>query len=279
VDRRLLQLLVLSQVVLSFQLPFAIVPLVRFTSDRRRMGEFANGGWLKTLAWTCGLIVVGMNAVWIYIQMGKWAAVAATGGWNPVWVYALAGLLAVALAGFLGWVTVYPSRVQREAEQLPVPVPALPPVLFGRIGVAVEFEKSDAAVLGQAAALARAHGASLVIVHVVEGLGAAFYGSDTDDLESRADRARMAALAEHLREGGLEVQGLLGYGNPAEELVRLAVQERFDLLVLGTHGHRFFADLALGRTVSPVLHRLTIPVLVVPTRAGSDPALALPGAS
>src|SRR5207248_439670 len=59
VDKRLLDLLVLSQVVLSFQLPFAIVPLVHFTSDRRSMGEFASRGWLKALAWTCGVVVVG----------------------------------------------------------------------------------------------------------------------------------------------------------------------------------------------------------------------------
>src|SRR5205814_1731503 len=58
VDKRLLQLLVLSQAILSLQLPFAIVPLVQFTSGRRRMGAFANGGWLKTLAWLCAVIVV-----------------------------------------------------------------------------------------------------------------------------------------------------------------------------------------------------------------------------
>jgi manganese transport protein len=58
VDRGLMQLLVLSQAVLSFQLPFAIVPLVLFTGDRRRMGEFASAAWLKALAWVCGIIVV-----------------------------------------------------------------------------------------------------------------------------------------------------------------------------------------------------------------------------
>src|SRR5262249_20280398 len=51
VDKRLLELLVLSQAILSFQLPFAIVPLVQFTSDRQRMGSFASRGWLKMLAW------------------------------------------------------------------------------------------------------------------------------------------------------------------------------------------------------------------------------------
>ncbi len=58
-------LLLLSQVVLSMQLSFAVGPLVIFTSDRRKMGEFANAAWLKTLAWiTAGLIAV-LNAWWL----------------------------------------------------------------------------------------------------------------------------------------------------------------------------------------------------------------------
>src|SRR6185312_11844427 len=72
VDERLLQLLVLSQAILSFQLPFAIIPLVQFTSDRRRMGEFASSTWMKALAWLCALIVVGLNIVLIGMQMGEW---------------------------------------------------------------------------------------------------------------------------------------------------------------------------------------------------------------
>ena len=45
-------LLILSQVVLSLQLPFAVFPLVMFTSDRHKMGEFAAPRWMKVLAWT-----------------------------------------------------------------------------------------------------------------------------------------------------------------------------------------------------------------------------------
>jgi manganese transport protein len=53
------KLLVLSQVILSLQLPFAVVPLVKFTSDRTKMGEFVNPGWMKVLAWVvAGLIIV-----------------------------------------------------------------------------------------------------------------------------------------------------------------------------------------------------------------------------
>src|SRR5262249_26085842 len=127
-------------------------------------------------------------------------------------------------------------------------------------------------VLAQAVALARSHGAELLAMHVVEGPTADVYGAEADDRESREDRRRISELAESLRQWDLQARGVLGFGNPADELVRLVKEEQIDLLVLGAHGHRFIADMALGQTVSPVLHRLTIPVLVVPSGAKSDQA-------
>lgn len=267
VDMNLLELLVLSQVILSFQLPFAIVPLVLFTSDRRQMGPFANGAWLKVLAWTCAGIVVGLNVVLIYLQMGKWAKGIAEDGGNPLWIYGTLGPLAVVLMLFLGLVAVYPIWRRREVAATRVPPPPLPLVRYQNIGVAVEFAGADGMVLAQAVALARLHGARLQVIHVVEGTGASLFGPETDDQESRKDRERMAELAEHLRGQGLAASGILGYGDPPSQLVKIAEDTGLDLLVLGTHGHRFLADLALGQTVSPVLHTLKIPVLVVPTRA------------
>ncbi len=55
------QLLILSQVVLSLQLPFAVVPLVMFTSSRRLMGPFANPRWLSLLAWITAVVIIGLN--------------------------------------------------------------------------------------------------------------------------------------------------------------------------------------------------------------------------
>ena len=55
------RLLVLSQVVLSLQLPFAVVPLVRLTSDRRRMGALANPAWLTATAWVVAAIIIALN--------------------------------------------------------------------------------------------------------------------------------------------------------------------------------------------------------------------------
>jgi manganese transport protein len=269
VDERLLQLLVLSQAILSFQLPFAIIPLVQFTSDRRRMGEFANPNWLKGLAWLCAAIVIGLNVVLIGMQMGEWAEDVQEAGWSGLWIYGTVGPLAAVLAGFLLWVMLYPQSRSRLSSPAPVPVPELASVRYRRIGVAVEFGKGDNAVLAQAAAIARLHQAPLLLLHVVEGPGADYYGAATDDQESRTDRLRIGELVKHLKVEGLDAEGELGYGEPAAELVRIARERKLDFLVLGTHGHRFFADLALGETVSPVLHRLQIPILVVPTSSGS----------
>jgi manganese transport protein len=60
------KLLILSQVILSLQLSFAVIPLVQFTSDRLKMGEFVNPGWLKALSWTAAVVIAGMNA-WLLV--------------------------------------------------------------------------------------------------------------------------------------------------------------------------------------------------------------------
>ncbi len=61
------KLLILSQVILSFQLSFAVVPLVIFTGDRKRMGEFVNARWLQALAWTTAVVIAGLN-VWLLAE-------------------------------------------------------------------------------------------------------------------------------------------------------------------------------------------------------------------
>jgi len=55
------RLLILSQVVLSMQLPFAVVPLIQFTSDRAKMGDLVSPAWLKAVAWTIAAVIIVLN--------------------------------------------------------------------------------------------------------------------------------------------------------------------------------------------------------------------------
>jgi len=66
-ETRAMGLLILSQVILSFQLPFALVPLVQFTGDKRRMGEFANSWWVAALAWFTAAVIIALNALLIFL--------------------------------------------------------------------------------------------------------------------------------------------------------------------------------------------------------------------
>jgi manganese transport protein len=100
-ERGTLPLLVTSQIVLSLQLPFAIVPLVRFTNSTSIMGCFANRRWIKIVAISCVLLVGGANAALVAHWVSRLYAVSALHG------YAL-GILALAALCFLGWISWVP---------------------------------------------------------------------------------------------------------------------------------------------------------------------------
>jgi len=67
-DRAVNELLILSQVILSLQLSFAVFPLLQFTSDRTKMGEFVNPRWLKALGWGVGILIAGANVFMLWQQ-------------------------------------------------------------------------------------------------------------------------------------------------------------------------------------------------------------------
>jgi manganese transport protein len=66
-ETKAMGLLIFSQVILSFQLPFALVPLVQFTSEKRRMGEFVNSRWVAALAWFTAAVIIALNALLVFL--------------------------------------------------------------------------------------------------------------------------------------------------------------------------------------------------------------------
>ena len=71
------RLLILSQVILSLQLSFAVIPLIHFTSNRRNMGQFATPWWGQLLAWSAAVVIVALNGKLVLDQVGEWVDLAA----------------------------------------------------------------------------------------------------------------------------------------------------------------------------------------------------------
>ncbi len=259
-DRGTYQLLILSQVVLSLQLPFAVVPLVRFTGDRARMREFASGPLLKTLAWGTAAAIVFLNVKLVAALAGdRLVALGplARGG-------ALAG--GAGLGGLLLYITAEPlfSRRRRTpAVAAAAAIVEVPPRSYRRVAAALAADGSDRPILEHAVSLARANGAELLLVHVAEGFGPRYFGRESDDLETRDDRRYLESAAAAAAAQGVEARVLLRYGAPVEELTRAVEDEGVDLMVMGAHGHKLLGDLLFGSTVDPLRHRVKIPVLII----------------
>ena len=268
-DHGVYQLLLLSQVILSLQLAYAVVPLIKFTGSKRKMGPFANRPWVGAIAWLVALVILGLNGKLVYDQIAEWIGDAGAYGW-------IVGAALVPLAGLLGllllWMMLRRERPVRETMTVSaddvVAAAAGLQKRFHRIGVALDAQPTDSSMLAEAVALAKTHCAELVLMHVVDGVGGQWYGPQTGDFERRHDEAYLAALAERLsRElaeyGVPKVEAVLGYGNPPMEIVKLTRQHGLDLVVLGGHGHGRSLDWFYGETVSNVRHRLHIPVYTV----------------
>ncbi len=254
------ELLILSQVILSLQLPFAVVPLIQYTSDKEKMGRFANPLWLSILAWVVASVIVGLNARLVYQTLAGWIADAE----NPFWLWVTVIPLVVGLALLLLYIALPKALRKKKVAPAPAAAPLqLPEQQYQRIGVALDFGAMSTTVLAHALSTARRHGAEVILFHVVEGVGGQLFGKQAFDDEARHDAETLEAIAEGLRQRGITARTMLGFGRVPKELIRLSNEAGIDLLIMGAHGHRGIKDLIFGASISEVRHALHIPVLVV----------------
>ena len=253
-------LLILSQVILSLQLPFAVIPLIQFTSEKSRMGEFVNKRWVRILAWTTAITIVALNAKLVVSTIGDWLVTAEHAGW--IW-----GTV-VPLAAGCGLLLLYiaiPRKWLRKQKSAPVAPSGydIAPQKYTKIGVALDYGEMDAKALSHAQTLASQHGATMYLFHIVEGVSGQLYGTNAFDNEARTDNSRLMEIARHVRSLNIEVVPLLGYGNVPDQIVKLCGETGIDMLVMGGHRHRGIKDILFGASISEVRHKLSIPVLVV----------------
>jgi manganese transport protein len=265
-DKSTLGLLLLSQAILSIQLPFAIVPLIHFTSDRARMGAFANALWVRWLAWITAIVVIGLNSWLAYDSIHDWMDGA--GAWRGL-VGTVAISVSVVLVFLLLWVTFEPILTSRRLGRAALAYPAtegaaaIAPV-YHRILVPLDHTALDLLAVGHATAMAKLYGATLNLLHVEEGVTSQIYGGEADTAEVEAGQAYLERIAQSLRSQGIEVEtAILHSTSPRKEIVRYAKEIHPDLLIMAAHGHGGLKDLIFGTTIGPVRHNLDIPMLIV----------------
>ena len=137
--------------------------------------------------------------------------------------------------------------------------------MYRTILVTLDGTATDRHIIDHVKELAQLMKSRVVLLHVADGWAARTFGPDAVHPEVTSDQAYLSSVRTEFESAGIDAETVLAFGEPADEIVKWIRDKGCDLVAMSTHGHRFFADLALGQTVSPVLHRLAIPVLVVPT--------------
>jgi len=262
------QLLILSQVILSMQLPFAVIPLIHFTSDRLRMGVFANPFWVRALAWLTAAIVVSLNIHLAFDSVRRWMETAGPNRWI---VTMLVAPLALLLLAMLLYITVEPflARWLRRLARRPFPAPApvdgeLAPPAYNKILVPLDHSAVDRFAVAHAASIAKAHSAKLVLLHVEEDVTSQIYGQMAATAEVQAGMRYLEETASKLRSQGVDVETVVCFSNrPRQEIIRCARRIAPDLVVMGAHGHKGLEDLVFGSTIDGVRHELRAPIMIV----------------
>ena len=261
-EEKVNSLLVLSQVVLSLQLGFAIIPLIHFVSDKKTMGDFVIKPITKITAWLIAGILIFLNLKMLINE--------AASAWVDVTIFSKIGLIILGIISLalLFYTLLFPlfktapktSSIEmhpdiEEINQLVIPE-------FKVIAIALDFSEKDQKLIAFAIGQGKEN-TRYVLVHVVESASAKLLGTNSDDYETRKDKERMDWYVNQLQQLGYAAEGHLGFRNRAKEIVRIVKELNADMLVAGAHGHTGLKDFIYGETVNTVRHELKIPVLIV----------------
>ena len=225
-------LLILSQVVLSLQLGFAVIPLIHFNSSKKMMGEFAIKPWVKALAWLIAGIIVYLNITLVIDEISSWAQ---NSGDNQIYIYTIVIPLAVACLALLVYVFIHPFLNRNKIEDI-VETNQLPH------GQAEDFSEGK------------------IIEYKHIGITIDFSGNDN---ETQLDIDNLKQYQKTLESLGYKTEQKIGFGSAPTEIVKIVKESNIDMLVMGAHGHKGLKDLVFGTTLDAVRHKVSIPILII----------------
>ncbi len=264
-------LLIFSQVILSLQLGYAVIPLIHFVSDKNTMGEFAINWKIKVLAWLVATVLVYLNGHLVYDFVSDFVATS-----NYMFIKIVVVIIILFFVGLLLYITIFPfirkhhqkGETDLHGDFVDLEWTQNEPVQ--RIAIALDFTSSDKQIMNTAIAHSKLHASdsnnlsvSFILIHIVESATANYHLDASDDEESRKDQERLNVYAAALIEKGYQATTALGYRNRVKEIVRIVHEKDAQLLVMGAHKHQGWKDYLFGETIESVRHKLSIPVLIV----------------
>lgn len=260
------KLIILSQVVLSLQLGFAVIPLIHFTSDRKKMGNFSIGIWTKMAAWASAAIIVGLNGKLVYEQILSWMTGSTDG--TRLWIYLLVLPVTAGIAALLLYVFFRPLLFKHKDIPIFIPhgiasqISNLDAIHYHHIGITIDFSNNDTNTIRHGI-MQGGKQALYTLIHVVETAGAKYYGGEVMDHETQSDVDNINQYVTAMQKLGYNAQAKVGFGTAAKSITQIITAEKIDFVVMGSHGHKAIKDLIFGTTVNKVRHMINVPVLVV----------------
>jgi manganese transport protein len=259
------KLLILSQVILSLQLGFAIIPLIHFVSDKQKMKGFAISRITQIASWIVALVIVSLNIKLVFNEIQSWLQSAE----NPVILWLTVVPVAFGFLILLIYIILKPviSKLNigihnHSPHNLDLKFSESYGYNKKNIAITVDFSNSDQNALNSAIELGGT-AANYTLIHIVEKVGAMFYGDDIEDHETTIDEKLLAEYKDILAKKGFKIETILGFGKPNKTISKIINDGNYDILVMGTHGHTGFKDILFGTTVDKLRHKITIPLFIV----------------
>ena len=255
-------MLIMSQVVLSLQLGYAIIPLIHFVSDKKKMGAFVIRTHTKIIAWLITILLVSLNAKMLFNEL---SVVFTTASFVSKVILIAITMIFVWL---LFYVTVYPFMKKTQSSpkiQIHPETSSLSPIIkpsYKMITIALDFSGNDEKLIAAAIGLGN-EATKFHLIHITESANAAILKEESDDFETRKDTEQLMLYLNELKQQGMNVSGELGFKNRSSEIIRIVKEIQSDLLVLGAHRHAGLKDIIYGETVNSVRHGIDIPVFIV----------------
>ena len=261
-DKAVDDMLIWSQILLSMQLGFAIIPLIHFVADKKTMGSFVIKWPTQLAAWLSAIIIVGLNISLVIDQITS----ALNASNYPLLLACVLIPLSLFFLVVLFYITIKPIINKKklnnyiphgDSKQLNVQTA----LKFNRIAIAVDFSDSDSKAISKAISLGGVN-SNYLLIHAVESTNALLLGKNSNDFETQEDLNKLTNYCSQISALGYQCESKLGFGKASEVIPEIISTESCDIIVMASHGHRGLKDIFFGTTLDKVRHAIKVPMLI-----------------